>query len=419
VLDHEPGAEDAPVMEVGLWSGSELPTLWVDWNVLLRLMRDPRPAAFSVQSPGQSKPQPIVYTNRQLHRLQVLACAAAGIVNERACVELKAPFELDADLLRLAERARASRAGGDDNYVLRRGALLHTDVAMLTTRPSGPIGAEGMPGPQQITVWFSDGREKGLDHNASHWELARWLLDRVSPALGRDSMVRTWYGATGAWMQSRDYHDLAHLRQARRLFPNDADILFLSGCEHEAFAGAGIQAARAAGLPAGFRFEVRSDRAELGEAERFFRRALSLNPGLTEARLRLGRVLLLRGRHKEAADELRQAYASVDDDLLRYYSALFLGAAEEALGNHERAAESYARAADLYPTAQSPHLALSALARRRGDREGALREIQRVFDLPATGPERQDPWWTYLVAQARNADRRLEELRRPFLEPQP
>jgi hypothetical protein len=109
----------------------------------------------------------------------------------------------------------------------------------------------------------------------------------------------------------------------------------------------------------------------------------------------------------------------VEEDLLRYFVALFLGAAEEALGNDAQATASYARAAALYPTAQSPHLALSALARRRGDRTGALNALQRTFDLSKTDSERQDPWWTYHVAHGRHAEALLEELRRPFLEPQP
>ena len=172
-------------------------------------------------------------------------------------------------------------------------------------------------------------------------------------------------------------------------------------------------------MPFGFTFEIGSERAELREAERLLRQALRENARLIEARVRLGRVLLLRGRHDEAAGELRQAAAAADEDLLRYFVALFLGAAEEALGNEERAAASYARAAELYPTAQSPHLALSALARRRGDRAGALDALQRTFDLSKVDSERQDPWWTYHLAHGRNAEALLAELRRPFLEPRP
>jgi tetratricopeptide (TPR) repeat protein len=100
--------------------------------------------------------------------------------------------------------------------------------------------------------------------------------------------------------------------------------------------------------------------------------------------------------------------------LLRYYGELFLGAEEESLTQYDAAFDAYHRAAALYPTAQSPWLALSQLARRRGDRAAALRALQQVFDLPSE-PDRDDPWWTYYVAQARNIDQLFEDLRRPFL----
>jgi predicted Zn-dependent protease len=162
-------------------------------------------------------------------------------------------------------------------------------------------------------------------------------------------------------------------------------------------------------------FAVGSDRAELRQAEGFFRRALTVDPALPELHLRFGHVLSLLERHAEAAKELRDALASEEEAVLRYYGQLFLGAAEESLGHADAAREAYAEAVALYPTAQSPHIALSALARRRGDRATALREMQTVFELERAESEPDDPWWTYYTAQARKADEMLSALWRPFL----
>ena len=66
--------------------------------------------------------------------------------------------------------------------------------------------------------------------------------------------------------------------------------------------------------------------------------------------------------------------------------AMFLGAAEEGSGRFDQARAAYESAAAPFPAAQSPLLALSALATRRGDRTSALKHIQRLFDLPASRP---------------------------------
>src|SRR5207247_8011220 len=109
------------------------------------------------------------------------------------------------------------------------------------------------------------------------------------------------------------------------------------------------------------------------------------------------------------------ALTSLPDDPLRYYGELFLGAEEEALGHFDAARDGFERAAALFPSAQSPLIALSELAKRRGDRAGALAAIDRLFKLPPAGhDERDDPWWSYHTAQARNADQLLDALRRPF-----
>jgi tetratricopeptide (TPR) repeat protein len=235
-------------------------------------------------------------------------------------------------------------------------------------------------------------------------------------------MVLLWYQATAAWMQATSDHETTdHLAEALRIFPRNALLLFLAGSEHETFARPAIQAAvRSADLPAGFELAVQLDSAEIRQAEALFRRALDRQPDYVDARLRLGRALLMiRDRIQDAAEELRRAHAAAPDDLLKYYAAMFLGRAEEALGNFDAASELYSEASALYPNAQSPLVAQSALARRRGDRSGALAAMERVFELAAAFPDGDDPWWTYDLAAGRDVERLLDELKGMIMAVQP
>ena len=110
--------------------------------------------------------------------------------------------------------------------------------------------------------------------------------------------------------------------------------------------------ARSLRLPAGAAHGIGSESGELGQAEQRFRRALEREPAFTEARIRLGRVLHLRGRHEEAARELQRAAAALSVEPLdggrrrparRYYAEMFLGAASEALGTTRRGAHRHTR----------------------------------------------------------------------------
>jgi tetratricopeptide (TPR) repeat protein len=422
VMRHEPGTTDAAAERVGAWSNSELQALWIDTNVVVQLIRNPKAAKFTLRAEDQRTSQEIRYSTVQFRRIRALACAAAGVLVDARCLEIHASNELDEDLRQLALRATASKRDGDDNYILRRGALLHADVAMLLPTSSQPVAASNAPGPQRLRMSLADGFGTDFRQVAVHWDLARMLLDYVKPrgsdhpAPGRDDMVRDWYRATAAWMQSREDYDTVHLNRARDIFPTDPVILFLSGTQAETYAAPHIQSAvRSAVVPAVVTFAVGSDRAELRQAEAYFRRALTVDPALPELHLRFGHVLSLLERHADAAKELREALASEDESVLRYYGQLFLGAAEESLGHADAAREAYTEAVALYPTAQSPHIALSALARRHGDRAAALREMQTVFELQQAESPADDPWWTYYTTQARNADELLSALWRPFI----
>ena len=425
VDQHEPGEIDDAASEIGRFSETALRDLWVDAQSFVALMRDRNTSVFQATSGPPPVRTRIIYKPADLRRMRVLACAAAGLLDDRDCVAIVGKGGLDGEAARLAEHAATSREAGDEyNDILRRAALLHADVAMLApsaaAEPGSAHAAVQTIAPQIARVTTSDGIDRHVQLVGVHWDIGRKLLDAVRtphepmPHPERDRMVRDWYRATSAWMISSENHDTKHLDRAREIFPNDRDILFLSGCQHEAYARPLIQSAvKTAVLPARFLIDVDSAGPELRRAESFFRGALSQDPAHAEARLRLGRTLGLLDRHADAASELRAASESLADAEQRYYGNLFLGAEEEALGRFEAARAAYGRARQGYPQAQSPYLALSALARRTGDRAGALRATEEMLDL-SKDPARNDPWWSYFVVGARNAEDWLDDLRRPF-----
>lgn len=427
VARHVPGEEDPALAEIAGWPNDNLKQLWFDASALVWTMRNVggTGAALSVRPAGQKTAVQIRYSKPQFHRLQVLACAAGGLVFETECMQIKAGDELDPELRQIAALAGASSQRGDRNYLVRHAAILHSDVAMLAPAAMVAPGSVGRPvagAVDRFRMEISDGQELNLHQSAVHWEIARMLLDYVRPRgsdhadPGHDDMVRQWYRATAAWMQLKEDHDKLHLAHARELFPSDPDIFFLSACQRETYAGAPIQAAvKSAVLPAGVTLDVAGDHFELRDAEGLFRRTLQIKPDFPEARMHYGRVLDLLGKHAEAATELRKAIGGLTDRQMLYYGGMFLGAAEEMRGNRDAARVAYEQSSALYPRAQSPLLALSQLARAAGDRRGALRSIDRLFALQSEDrDEHDDPWWWYYVSQGRDADELLDAMREPY-----
>ena len=200
-FSHQPGANDDAVTEVSLWSDAELRTLYADQAGLAKLIQDPSRRSVKIPAFPGRKPPP-EYTDWQVQRLHVLACAANGALNDRLCAELGAERQLDPTLKRLAKAAASAAARGEPNFIVKRGALLHGDIAMAGLPPvlapdnSGELG--------KIKIEVNDGESRGYNPGTVHWEMARQLFDYVRPD---DPLTRQWYVATAAWMQDREQHD--------------------------------------------------------------------------------------------------------------------------------------------------------------------------------------------------------------------
>jgi hypothetical protein len=296
---------------------------------------------------------------------------------------------------------------GNLNRVLKQGALLHTDIAMLKLE-DGRISVSL----DQMRVALVDGRLVRQPYKP-HWEFARQLINEISPSPSEDPLARQWYIASTAYVQS--LRDLANAREnleyAVKLFSDDAQILFYAGVLHEIWASPLNQNFQSL-LPVRPFYE--SKKKELEKARKLFRKVIDADPNFAEAYLRICRVEGLLGSHAQAFVALQRADSLIQDPLLSYYVALFRGYEFEMLGRADEARNQYKRAETLYPEAQSPRLALSHLAQSRGDTEGALNALRSAFDLQHKDAAKDDPFWEYDLSHVRNAPELIEKMHRLF-----
>jgi tetratricopeptide (TPR) repeat protein len=284
-------------------------------------------------------------------------------------------------------------------------------------------------------VLEKDGQILGDVASNWNWAFARALLDRLSRtdisvagAFYRlsqtdESFAGGWYHATTAYMfASGQYGEAtAHLQHAAGMLPDDARILFDRACYAEML-GLPMQQVlvsreetllrRGSGGPVGTwngrDLHIPPAEKTNSEAERLFRRALKINPGIVEARVRLARLLDLRNRHQEAAAELTTAFATNPTGMVAFYAHLFAGRAAQALGRLEEARHHYEEAGTLFPDAQSALLASSQVALLGSDVPAALAPLQRLG--AASAAVTADPWWHYHLCAGRDAESLLKEL---------
>jgi tetratricopeptide (TPR) repeat protein len=288
------------------------------------------------------------------------------------------------------------------NQALKRGALLHTDIAMLG------LGR----GAEDSLIQSYDGLATGAV-GGRHWKYARLLLHWSASDPSRDAMILQWYIATTAYMFSQRQWGFVELNLslALKYYPANPTILFYAGVLHEINAAPKSQNAL---FPAPTSFYVDSKDEERNLALRFFRQAIKADPIFAEAHLHLGRVLGLIGKHEEALAELHQAAAAVQDSQLQYFASLFLGIELMILNRPDEARREFMRAKALFPDAQSPLLGLSRLAQKSGGIREAYLSVQEIFKLPRRDSAGDDPWWNYDMSHARNATPLLLDMRTAF-----
>jgi tetratricopeptide (TPR) repeat protein len=356
-----------------------------------------------------------------------------------------------------AQRIMAlGRGAGEATSFLKRAAVLHADVAAYGDRrpaadrlpasgqevriPAGMGFTAIRPGENVSPLLRSDRLIVGQDGQATgetlaswNWPFARSLLELVvrrDANKAIDPFVGSWYHATMAYMFANGLYGDAtpHLRDAERLLPNDARLLFDRGCyaellglpmHQEMLSAADIveQRSRASAQDRGPQWRPPGSAPALtiplaettnADAERLYRRALTADPALIEARVRLARLLDIRKRHKDAAAELKTALTDNPTGVVGFYAHLFAGRTAQASGQADEAMMHYKEARSLFPDAQSALLALSQLSLLQADVPEALASLERLGGRSEVFTA--DPWWQYYLCSGRNADDLLTAL---------
>lgn len=263
------------------------------------------------------------------------------------------------------------------------------------------------------------------DPRRARWELqaAARLAHATRSTGGLAGFTRRLYLVAGLMLHGMADLPGAYemLSEGQRHTEDDAELLLALGAVCET-----IAALRTYELPEGPRRQLgprdepqfmiegelgesgRLPRTDLADAQALYAKALRRDPGLLEARLRLGRVLLLRGRPREALPELERVLRGSPRPAQSYMARLFEGRTRERLGDPQGAAAAFAAAVERVPSGQSALVALG----RALDRLGEGTRAQEAFESALRAEAQRDPWMDYIKGQPDRIDTLLEELRR-------
>jgi tetratricopeptide (TPR) repeat protein len=149
-------------------------------------------------------------------------------------------------------------------------------------------------------------------------------------------------------------------------------------------------------------------------ARKAYQEALSADPNLAEARLRLGRVQWYLGQVKEARVCFETVLAKAGPHDVHYLAHLFFGRLLEDEGELEKAEEHYRNAWSMQPSSEIAAVAVSHARFLRGDLDSARTILKDGLEAVQ---ERNafDPLLPYLVLQAPQGEALLDELRRSVL----
>jgi tetratricopeptide (TPR) repeat protein len=281
----------------------------------------------------------------------------------------------------------ASVPAGTDDVTLATLVVLHTGAAILQ-------GAFGGTNIQPRT-------------DSPHYPAARQLVGILANRAKARPKLRAfssnWYVlASSLWCAGRRYVDAERaLRAGHGPLGDDPDFLLAVATANEALMGPyptpgdATLAYRAAGSSTRFNASDMKQTSlglvtpDCADAESRLRKALALNPGLVEARLRLGHVYSVLNRYSDARAEFERVLADApraNHPFAACLAALFLGELHEQAGRNDDAKKAYELAIELEPADQAAHLALGRLLVATGRADEGWAVVRRMLGGPGGAP---------------------------------
>jgi tetratricopeptide (TPR) repeat protein len=204
-------------------------------------------------------------------------------------------------------------------------------------------------------------------------------------------------------------------------FPRDPELLVARGTVEEVIGTSSYRRLRpgVAGLTQTQRAQVLAPdtvgRIRLESARRSYEDALVADPGLAEARLRLGRVQWRLGQGERGQAALQAMLAAGGDASQQYLAHVFLGRIHEDGGRLPEAEREYRQALALAPGSQVAAVALGHVLQLAGDTAEA-RTVLREGLAHARRRTEGDAYWRYLLGPADVAESLFDDLRQRTLQ---
>jgi tetratricopeptide (TPR) repeat protein len=391
-----------------------------------------------------------------LSRLALVSClVAAGSLSARAdqapaastlswdeAVKAHVPGTIDdavrtvaaIDMARLTHQVK--RFGLADVPFLTRALVLHTDLAIAQREAAARMGGRGYGS----SVVLEDGRQVGRRQASPHWGIALAIANTLAERRDAEArrVARLWFGAVNAlflyWAESSP----RLLENAFHHWPDDASLHVYRATHRQMLADPRVQQSIAVDdaptpsvgriRPREFadepppdveRTEIRRARqggpqrssGELARAEEDLRRALTLDPTLVEARIRLAHVAGERGGAAEAVALAQEALRVGVPPFFESYATLILGRNLARLGRYVEAGQAFDRAAALVPSNQAPRIGRAQVALALGRPAEAMAALTAIL-----GPERavaptDEAWSLYYRVSNPAAPAQLAALR--------